>query len=110
MIEDRIRKIEARINGTEKLPAETKGELLALLESLRQEIAELPDSHGEDADSVARFAEASAHEATREERKPQLLEAAIEGLNASVGEFEVTHPKLADTINRIAMILSNMGM
>ena len=110
MIEDRIRKIEARIHGTEKLPAETKEELLSLLESLKKEIAELAESHGEDADSVTRFTEASAHEATRSEQKPQLLEAAIEGLNASVEEFEVTHPKLADTINRIAMILSNMGM
>ncbi len=110
MIEDRIRKIEARINGTEKLPADTKAELLALLESLRQEVAELSESHGEDADSIARFAEASAHEATRAEQKPELLEAAINGLNATVEEFEVSHPKLADTINRIAMILSNMGM
>jgi len=110
MIEDRIRNIEARINGTERLPAETKAELKALLEALRTEIAALPATHGEDADSIARFAEASAHEATRSEQKPKLLNAALEGLGGSVEEFEVSHPKLAETLNRIAVILANMGM
>jgi len=110
MIEDRIRNIEERIRGTEKLPAETKAELLSLLQNLKREIAALPATHGESADSVTRFAEAGAHEATRAEAKPRLLEAAVDGLQASVEEFEVSHPKLADTINRIAMILSNMGI
>ncbi len=110
MIEDRIRNIEERVRKTDKLPADTRGELLGLLESLRSEIATLPEAHGENAESLARFAEASTHEATRAERKPQLLEAALDGLNASVDEFEVSHPRLVDTINRIAIILSNMGM
>ena len=109
MIEERIRKIEARIHGTEKLPAETKEELFALLESLRKEIAELPESHASRREHV-RSAEASNHGATPGEHEPQLLETAMDDLRATVEEFEVTHPKLTDTVNRIAMILSNMGM
>jgi len=110
MIEDRIQKIEARINGTENISPETKTELIQLLTALRAEIAALPPTAEEDAHSIARFTEASAHEATRNPKKPELLEAALGGLTGSVDEFEVSHPKLAETLNRIAVILSNMGM
>jgi len=108
MIEDRLKKIEEQIGSAVNIPAETRTELLHLLASLRSEIAALPSTNEDEARSIATFAEASAHEATRSARKPQLLEAALNGLTGSVEEFETSHPDLAAVLNRLAAVLSNM--
>ena len=110
MIEDRLKKIEEQIGAASNIPAETQAELLALLASLRSEIAALPSAREDEARSIATFTEASAHEATRSAKKPQLLEAALSGLKGSVEEFETSHPDLAAVLNRLAAVLSNMGM
>ena len=109
MIEDRLKKIEEQIGSAVNIPAETRTELLHLLASLRSEIAALPSTNEDEARSIATFAEASAHEATRSARKPQLLEAALNGLTGSVEDFETSHPDLAAVLNRLAAVLSNMG-
>jgi len=110
MIEDRIQNIEARLKSAQTVPDETKAELLELISALKSEIRNLPETHEEQAASIAGFAEASAHEVTRSQRKPQLVEAALTGLKSSVEEFEATHPTLTQVVNRIAFILSNMGI
>lgn len=110
MIEDRLKKIEEQIGSAQNIPAESKTELLNLLASLRSEIAALPSSRDDEARSIATFAEASAHEATRTSPKPQLLEAALSGLTGSVEEFETSHPDLAAVLNRFAAVLANMGI
>ena len=110
MIDDRIQNIEARLRGATSVPEATKAELLELLAALKKEIAALPETHSEQAASIASFADVSAHEATRSEKKPQLAEVALKGLTASVEEFEVTHPTLTQVVNKIAFILSNMGI
>ena len=73
-------------------------------------MSSLPSTHHEEAQSVAKFMEASAHEATRSEKNPQQAEAALNGLTGSVEAFEASHPKLAETVNQIAVALSNMGL
>ena len=110
MIDERIQNIEARLRGAQNLPAETKAELLELLSALKTEIRALPEGRGEDAASIAVFADASTHEVTRAEKKPQLIEAALKGLTSSVEDFEVSHPSLTQVVNKIAFILSNMGI
>jgi hypothetical protein len=110
MIEDRIEKIEARLQESANIPEANKAELLKLLAALKEEVGTLASSHEEDARSVARFMDASAHEATRAEKKPKLIEAAQTGLTASVEAFEASHPKLAEVVNQIAIRLSNMGL
>ena len=110
MIEDRLMNIEEQIGAASNIPAETQAELLKLLASLRSEIAALPSAREDEARSIATFAEASAHEATRSAKKPQLLEAALTGLTGSVEEFETSHPDLAAVLNRLAAVLSNMGI
>jgi len=109
-IEDRLQKIEEQVAKAGNVPEDTKAELLRLLAALRSEIAALPSSKDDEALSIAAFAEASAHEATRNSRKPKLLKAALTGLTGSVEEFETTHPDLAAVLNRLAVVLSNMGM
>ena len=110
MIQDRIDKIESTLQSAPNLPAETKQELLALLAELKAEVAPLSATHSEDAASIARFTDASFHEATRHERKPEQTAAALSGLSASVEGFEASHPRLVQIVDRIALTLSNMGI
>ena len=110
MIEDRLKKIEEQISAAANIPEESRAELLDVLASLRSEIAALPSNKEDEARSIATFAEASAHEATRSSRKPRLLQAALSGLTESVGEFETSHPDLAAVLNRLATVLANMGI
>jgi hypothetical protein len=110
MIEDRIRKIEARLQESSNIPEASRAELLKLLAALKDEVGTLTKTHEEDARSIARFVDASAHEATRAEKKPKLIEAALNGLTASAESFEASHPKLAEVVNQIAVVLSNMGL
>ena len=110
MIEDRIERIETRLRESGQISEETKAELLKLLTALKEEAGNLTRSHEEDARSLARFVDASAHEATRSERRPKLIKAALSGLTASAESFEASHPKLAQVVNQIAVVLSNMGL
>lgn len=110
MIEDRLKTLEEQIAGSANLPEETRAELLRLLASLRSEIAALPSARADDAHSATRFAEASAYEATRSPVQPQLLDAALSGLKGSVERFETSHPELAAILNRLSIVLANMGM
>lgn len=110
MIEDRVQEIEARLRNSADIPTESRAELLELLAALRNEVGALAQSHEEEARSIARFVDASAHETTRFSKKPQLIEAALNGLTASAAEIETSHPVLAQVVNRIAVILSNLGI
>lgn len=110
MIQKTISKIEARIKKANSLKDENKEELLKLLLTLKAEVSKLSETHDEQARSIAGFADLSIHEATREEKNPQLLELSLQGLSASVEGFEDSHPQLVDIVNGICLTLSNIGI
>jgi F0F1-type ATP synthase membrane subunit b/b' len=110
MIQDRIDKIEATLREAQNLPAEMREELLQLLAELKAEVAPLTATHRQEAESIARFADASVHEVVRSERKPEEAANALEGLKASVEGFEASHPRLVEIVDRFAITLSNMGI
>jgi hypothetical protein len=110
MIEDTINKIEAQLKSAEAIPADRRRELLELLANLKAEVADLSQTHGEQAQSIAGFTGVSAHEATRETRNPELLDLSLQGLRSSVEGFEKTHPKLVQIVNSISNTLSNLGI
>ena len=110
MIEDRIEKIQSTIEQAGNIPGERKTELLQLVAGLQSEIKSLSATHEEEASSITRFAEASAHEASRSQRNPQLAETALHGLRVSIEGLEESHPVLFGTVSRFATALSNMGI
>lgn len=110
MIEDTIGKIEARIQGAETISEDRRRELLQLMGTLKSEVANLSKTHEEQAESIAGFAEVSAHEATRTEQNPALLKLSLQGLGSSVSEFEKSHPRLVQIVNAISNTLSNLGI
>jgi len=110
MIEETIGKIEARIKSGETISPERKEELLQLLGTLKSEMATLSDTHDEQAQSIASFADVSTREATRTQQNPQLLKLSLEGLGQSVEGFEKSHPRLVQIVNTISNTLSNLGI
>ncbi len=110
MVEDTIRKIEDKIRTAPSITEANKAELLNMLAGLESEIARLARSKSEHAESVAGFVERSTHEATRQEKNPELLQLSLEALVASVREFEVSHPRLVADINAICVTLAKMGI
>jgi hypothetical protein len=110
MIEDTIGKIESRIQSSEAIKDDRRQELLQLLGTLKAEVEALSKTHGEQAESIAGFTEVSAHEATRSEQNPQLLDLSLRGLKSSVEELEESHPRLVQIVNAISNTLSNLGI
>jgi phage I-like protein len=110
MIQETLSKIEAQIECAGTITPEAKEELRQLLGTLKAEVGEIAQTHAEQARTISGFAQVSAHEATREQKNPQLLKLSLEGLAASVGGFENSHPRLVAIVNRICTTLSNLGV
>ena len=110
MIDDTIKKIEARVQTTSSITGDNRTELLKLLATLESEITTLAQAEAEHAESIAGFIERSTHEATRQKKNPELLRLSLAGLTASVKGFEASHPQLVADINCISTVLANMGL
>jgi hypothetical protein len=110
MIQNTITEIEAKIKKAKSLNDVKKKELLNLLSILKTEVSEISKTHPEHTQSITSFTEASIHEATREEKNPQLLKLSLQGLSTSVEGFESSHPKLVGIVNSICLALSNIGI
>ena len=110
MLQHTVDEIEEKLRNTGSINEENKSELLDLVASLKIEIADLSKTHCEQAESITGFAALSTHEATRQEKNPELLDLSIEGLRSSVQGFEASHPKLVNAVNGISSILSSLGI
>jgi hypothetical protein len=84
MNDEHIEKTKSAIASAGNIPADRKAELLDLLSKLKPEIAKVSETHHEDARSIARLVEASAHEATRAERKPESIRHPLRKLKHSL--------------------------
>jgi hypothetical protein len=110
MIQDTIGKIEERLRKPSAMKDEHRAELLGLLATLKAEVSTLSRTNAEQAQSIAGFTAISTHEATREDKKPELIELSIKGLAGSVEGFEQSHPRLVQVVNSICTTLSNLGI
>jgi uncharacterized protein (DUF2344 family) len=110
MLQQTIDKIEEKLRKTESLNEKNKSDLLNLVSTLKLEIADLSKTHNEHAESITGFAALSTHEATRQEKNPELLKLSIEGLGSSVRDFESSNPRLVSVVNDICSMLSNLGI
>jgi hypothetical protein len=110
MIQETLLQIKKKIENSKTIHETGRKDLLELLAVLESEIDQLSATDQEHAESILRFAQASAHEATRSVRKPDLQRSSLEGLQASVHGFEASHPKLVEVVNSISTALSNLGI
>ena len=110
MIQETITLIEARIKEAKSLNDQKRRELLNLLSTLKIEVSEFSKTHPDQTQSITGFTGVSIHEATREEKNPQLLKLSLQGLSTSVKGLEGSHPKLVGIVNSICLTLSNIGI
>ena len=110
MIDDTVGKIEEKIRSADSISEDRKRELLQLLGTLKSEVSKLSTTRDEDAQSIAKFTELSAHEATRSQQNPELLNLSLKGLSSSVEGLEKSHPQLVQIVNAISQMLSNLGI
>jgi hypothetical protein len=110
MIEHTISEIETKIGAAESVSPDRRRELLALLATLKTEVAELSKTQAEQADSIAGFTQLSTHEAMRSEQNPRLRELSLKGLRSSVEDLEQSHPHLTQIVNRLSQTLSDWGI
>jgi ABC-type transporter Mla subunit MlaD len=110
MSEERIEKTKSTVDAADHIPADQKAALSAALSKLKPALAQISQTHHEDAESIARLVEASAHEATRRKKRPAHLKKLAHELRQSVENFEASHPKLAAFVNEYSTILSALGI
>ena len=110
MIHDTIGKIEERLRQSDAIKDGSRDELLRLLATLKAEVSTLSHTDAEKAQSIAGFTAVSTHEATREEKNPELVQISLKGLSSSVQGFEESHPKLVQAVNSICTTLANLGI
>lgn len=110
MIKDTIAKIEERLRHAGSLSAEQRADLLKLVGTLKSEVDGLSATEPDKAQSIAGFTAVSAHEATRDEKNPELVDLSLKGLERSVEGFEASHPGLVQVVNRICTTLANLGI
>ncbi len=110
MIQETIEKLEKAIRLAAATDPAHRDELIRLLEQLKAEVHSLPPADHEAARSIAQFAEAATHEASRSEKSARLLELSRSGLEESVAGFEGSHPQLVGVVNRICNLLAGIGI
>ena len=110
MSDERIEKTKAAVDAADYIPADKKAALSEALSKLKPALAQISETHREDAESIARLVEASAHEATRPEKRPEYLDTHLHGLKQSVEKFEASHPQLVAFVTEYSAVLSALGI
>jgi hypothetical protein len=103
-----LQEIKDKLSGDSTLNEEKKTELLGMLDELENEMGNVESN--EHVENISGNIKRSAEEVTKEEKDPDLIEKALSDLNNSVTEFEVSHPKLFESVNNISAMLASMGI
>ena len=110
MSAERIEKTKLTVAAADHIPPDKKAELSASLSKLQPALAEISETHQEHAETIARLVEASAHEATRQEKHPEHLTKLLQELKESAQNFEVSHPRFAAFVTEYSTLLSALGI
>lgn len=110
MTDERIKKIKSAIEAADHIPREKKAELLGVLAKLKPAIAKIAETHEDEAESISRYVEASAHEVASKSKQPEGVERIASKLRQSVEKFEASHPDLTAFVTEYSAVLSGLGI
>jgi prefoldin subunit 5 len=110
MSDEYLEKTRSAVNAAGHIPADKKAALSAGLSKLEPAIAKASQTHHGDAEKVARLVEASTHEATRQNKRPERLKTLLQELKQSVERLEASHPKLVEFVTEYSALLAEMGI
>ena len=109
MTDERIQKIKSAVETADHISPEKKAEFLAVLAKLKPAIAEIAQTSEEEAESISRFVEASAHDVANKTERPESVEKALHKLKQTVERFEASHPQLSAFVTEYSAVLSGLG-
>src|SRR5436309_12743453 len=109
MSDERIEQTKSVVDAAGHIPAGKKAALSAALSKLKPEVAQISQTHREHAESIARLVEASAHEATRPEKRPENHNRLSYELRQSVEYFEGYHTRLVACEIEYSALMSDLG-
>jgi predicted amino acid-binding ACT domain protein len=110
MSDERIEKSKSAANAAGHISADNRASLSAALSKLKPAIAKVSQTHQEDAATIGRLVEASTHEATRQNKRPERLKTLLQELKQSVERFEASHPDLVEFVTEYSALLTEMGI
>ena len=110
MTDERIQKIKSAVEAADHISPEKKAELLAVLAKLKPAIRKVAKTHEQEAETISRYVEASAHEAAGKKKHPEGLEKILYRLKQSVEKFEASHPELTAFVTEYSALLSSYGI
>jgi prefoldin subunit 5 len=110
MTDERIEKIKSAVESADHISPEKKAELLDVIAKLKPAIAEVAQTHEEEADRISRFVEASAREVASKKERPESLERVLHKLKQTVEKFEASHPELTAFVTEYSAVLSGLGI
>jgi prefoldin subunit 5 len=110
MTDERIQKIKSAVESADHISPEKKTELLEVLAKLKPALAKVAQTHEEDAQSISRFVEASAHEIAIKKERPESVERVLRKLKQTVEKFEASHPELTAFVTEYSAVLSGLGI
>lgn len=103
-----LQEIREKLLADSSISKEKKDELLGMIDDLNTEMGSVESE--EHAENIASHVKRSADEVTKEDKDSDLIEKAIGDLKDSVTEFEVSHPKLFESVNNLSAMLASMGI
>src|SRR3954451_4986694 len=110
MTDERIQKIKSAVEAADHIPPEKKAEFLAVLAKLKPAIAEFSQTSEEQAESISRFVEASAHQVATNKERPESADKVWQKLKQTAEQFEASHPQLTAFVSEYSAVLSGMGI
>jgi len=110
MTDERIQKIKSAVEAADHISPEKKTEFLAVLAKLKPALTEVALTSEEEAESISRFVEASAHEVATRKERPESVEKVLHKLKQTVEKFEASHPQLTTFVSEYSAVLSGMGI
>src|SRR6476620_4340542 len=110
MTHERLQQIKTAVEAADHISAEKENEFLAVLAKLKTAITEVAQTSEEEAESISRFVEASAHEVATKKERPESVEKVLHKLKQTVEKFEASHPQLTTFVTEYSAVLSGMGI
>jgi len=105
-----LTKIRTLILNAKNISDPKKKEMLRYVETLDHELTELAKDKQEDAKKIAYYAHLKTEKALGENATDHSEDEITHGFKGAVEEFEISHPKLYQTLQTLSISLSSLGV
>ena len=103
-----LKNIKQKIASLDSVSIDDRAELNVLVENLHQELSTMAVDDSVKAAKVGDVVQSTADRALQGD--VETVQTTIDDFSSSIGKLEVTHPKLTDIVNRICMMLADIGI